>query len=291
MGPFGVLARCLTVAHGALLLLFPKASLPVTGAVLCLIVYFFAANKKKIVSALGMVLTPLLLFSIALIAFFGVYKGGMSGISTGFSFEAFKTGIFQGYQTMDLLAAFFFSQFMMKHLGDKIPPGSGESSVGKLFYKSSFIGALLLSAVYFVLVLLGGIYASSLEGVPAQEMLGKIALLALGSRAAPCVCLAVIFACMTTIIVLASLFADFFREKVMQRKIGNRLSLGITLTIGFIVSTFDFSAISHFLGPLLEVIYPALIVLTVVNIFYKLFGRKASHWPFTLALLAKLSWV
>lgn len=41
MGPFGVLARCLTVAHGALLLLLPNASLPLTSLLLCFVIYFF----------------------------------------------------------------------------------------------------------------------------------------------------------------------------------------------------------------------------------------------------------
>lgn len=118
-----------------------------------------------------------------------------------------------------------------------------------------------------------------------------IAMQSLGFFAAPCVCLAVIFACMTTAIVLTSLFSDFLRHEVSREKLSTKQTLLITLTIGFLVSTLDFAGIARFLGPVLELIYPALIALTVVNIANKFLGVRASHWPFTLTLVAKLCWI
>lgn len=281
MGPFGVLARCLTVAHGALLLLLPKASLPLTSFLMCIVIYFFTVNKNKIVSTLGTVLTPFLLLAIALIAFFGLSQGTFPETTTSHGWDALKNGFFQGYQTMDLLAAFFFSQFVIKH----------HKLSSKHFYKSALIGAGILSTVYFALVLLGWIYSPILTHTPPQEMLGMIAIESLGTVAAPCVSLAVLFACLTTAIVLASLFADFLRSEVTQGKMGNKQALLVTLGIGFVVSTFDFAGIAKFLGPVLEAIYPALIVLTLVNIVNKVFGIKSSHWPFTLTLAARLCWI
>lgn len=291
MGPFGVLARCLTVAHGALLLLIPNASLPLTSLFLCITIYFLTVNKNKIVTTLGTVLTPFLLLAIAVIAFFGLHNGTPPQIVTSGGWNALKNGFFQGYQTMDLLAAFFFSQFVIQHLYSKLSSDVGESSLLKHFYKSSLIGAALLSSVYFALVLLGWIYSPLLLEATPQEMLGTIALESLGAIAAPCVCMAVLFACLTTAIVLTSLFADFIRSDVSREKIGNKPALLITLGIGFAVSTLDFAGIAKFLGPILEAIYPALIALTLVNIANKFFGIKSSHWPFTVTLAAKLCWI
>lgn len=291
MGPFGVLARCLTVAHGALVLLWPDASLPFTSILMCVVIYFLAVNKNKIVATLGTVLTPFLLLAIAMIAFFGLNQGTLPETTTASGWNALKNGFFQGYQTMDLLAAFFFSQFVIKHLHSKLSPNDGETLLLKHFTKSALIGAGILSSVYFALVLLGCIYSPLLTNTPPQEMLGMIAIESLGTIAAPCVCLAVLFACLTTAIVLASLFADFIRKDVSKDKIGNKQALFITLGIGFVVSTFDFAGIAKFLGPVLEAIYPALIALTLVNITNKFFGIKSSHWPFTLTLAAKLCWI
>lgn len=287
MGPFGVLARCLTVAHGALLLLIPDASLPLTSFLLCTAIFFLTVNRNKIVAMLGTILTPFLLLSIAVITFFGL-QGSLPEATAASGWQALKNGFFQGYQTMDLLAAFFFSQFIITHLHSKL---SDESSMLKIFYKSSLIGGGILSLVYFSLVLLGWVHAPSLAGTPPQEMLGQIAIQSLGTIAAPCVCMAVLFACLTTAIVLTSLFADFLKKEVLQDKIGNKPALIATLTIAFIVSTFDFAGIAGFLGPVLEAIYPALIMLTLVNIANKFLGTKATHWPFTLTLAAKLCWI
>lgn len=286
MGPFGVLARCLTVAHGALLLLLPEASLPITSFFLCMLIYFLAVNQNRIVTTLGTVLTPLLLLAIAAIAYYGLTQGTMPDETAFSAWDAWENGFFQGYQTMDLLAAFFFSQFVIKHLHSK----DDQSSL-KHFYKSSLIGAGILSSVYFALVVLGWIYSPLLQQTAPQEMLGVIAMASLGKVAAPCVCLAVLFACLTTAIVLASLFANFLRSEVVQDKIGNKQALLITLGFGFAVSTFDFAGIAQFLGPVLEAVYPALILMTCVNIANQFMGMRSTHWPFTLTLAAKLWWV
>src|SRR3569832_77075 len=60
MGPFGVFARCLTVVHGAVQFLAPTASLLMTSIVLCITVYLLTVNKTKIISVLGIWLTPAL---------------------------------------------------------------------------------------------------------------------------------------------------------------------------------------------------------------------------------------
>jgi LIVCS family branched-chain amino acid:cation transporter len=288
MGPLGVLARCLTVAHGALLLILPQASLAMSSLLMCMIIYLLAINKNQIVSILGTILTPFLLLAIVAITFFGLNQGLLSESTTGSNgWNALKNGFFQGYQTMDLVASFFFSGFVIQHLS-KNSSHSDEVIHLKVFFKASILGAGLLYIVYFLLVLLGWRYASLLAHTPPQEMLGRIALESLGSMAAPVVCLAVVFACLTTAIALASLFADFLRTEVTHNRLGNRQALLITIGIGFFVSNLEFAGIANFLTPILETIYPALIVLTIVNILCKYYSMKSSHWPFTATVITKL---
>ena len=292
MGPFGVLARCFTVAHGAIQTIFPVVPLAVTSFCFCALIYLMTIKKNKIVSTLGSYLTPLLLISIGAIAFFAFKETSVDAVSAAVAdvsaWSSFKNGFLQGYQTMDLLAAFFFSAFIINHLQSVRAEDASEKSSLKIFLRSSYVGGGLLAVVYFVLVVLGSLYAPSLSGLLPQDMLGHIALKTLGSLGAPCLCLVVVLACLTTAVVLTSLFADFLRKEVLKEKIGNSHALLITLGIGFLVSILGFSAIARFLGPVLELIYPALIVLTVVNISHKFFGVKNSHWPVTLTLAAKI---
>ncbi len=285
MGPFGVLARCITVAHGAFRLLLPETPLWLFSVASCAVIFLLTIRKNRIVPLLGSILTPLLLISLAAIAFFGLRSVELPEAAANGAWSSFKNGIFQGYQTMDLLAAFFFSAFVIKHLQDH--KTKNNESV-PIFFSASLIGAGLLSVIYFVLVLLGAMYAPHLADIPPQEMLGYVAQASLGPWAAPVVCIAVVLACLTTAIVLTSLFADFLRKEVTKEKINNATALTSTLLIAFFTSTLEFSGIAKILGPILEVIYPALIVLTVVSIFHKLWGWTTVRMPIVIAFIAKL---
>ncbi len=286
MGPFGVLARCITVAHGAFRLLIPDTTLWVFSLISCALIFLLTLRKNRIISLLGLILTPLLLVSLAAIAIFGLCKVDLPVSQLHGSWESFKNGILQGYQTMDLLAAFFFSVFVIKHLKQKNTDASFTSL--PIFLKSSLVGAGLLSSVYFALVLLGSMYAPLLASIPPQEMLGFIAKQALGSFAAPVVCIAVILACLTTAIVLTSLFSDFLKHEISRNRLPTAVTLLTTLAIAFCISTLQFSGIMAFISPILEFIYPALIVMTVVSIFHKLWGFKSVRAPTAIAVLLKL---
>lgn len=296
MGPFGVMARCFTVAHGALEGVVPSVPLVATSLAFCLVIYLMTIKKNTIIPALGTILTPLLLVAIATIAGFAflgstpssaVINNVASGVMTS-GWGAFKNGFFQGYQTMDLLAAFFFSVFVIQHLKSAEKQGVTEKGYLKIFLQSAGLGGGILAAVYAVLVVLGSKYALSLGSLAPQEMLRHIAMQTLGPMAAPSLCVLVVLACFTTAIVLASLFADFLQKEVCKGKINHHVATIVTLGIGFFVSTLGFSGIARFLGPVLEVIYPALIMLTVVNIAHKFWGVKNSHWPVTLTFVARL---
>jgi len=289
MGPFGVLARCITVAHGAFKLLVPDVPLWLFSIGSCGIIFLLTIRKNRIVPLLGSILTPLLIVSLAAIVCCGVASENLPSLTgAGSGWASLKQGIFQGYQTMDLLAAFFFSAFVIKHLNKQKALQDNPSLSLSVFLKSSLIGAGLLAGIYCFLVLMGAMYASELASTPPQEMLGFIAKETLGPFAAPIVCSTVILACLTTAVVLASLFADFLRKDISKERISPALSLTATLLIAFFVSTLEFSGIARIIGPILEICYPALIVLALAGIFHKLWGWKAIRVPTAIAFLAKL---
>lgn len=284
MGPFGVLARCITVAHGAFKLVLPSTGLWIFSAICCGLIFLLTVKKNKIVPLLGSILTPILLLSLAAIAIFSL-KTAHVPIINGSSWNSFKIGIFQGYQTMDLLAAFFFSTFVINHLKGQ---SKDQPNTFSIFIKSSLLGAALLSIVYIILVVLGATYAPELASIPPQEMLAYVAKASLGSFAAPVVCCTMVLACITTAIVLTSLFAEFLKKEIAKDKINFPFALIITLAIAFFTSTLEFSGIARILGPILDAIYPALIVMTVLGIFHKLWGWKSIKLPFAIAFLAKV---
>ncbi|MBS4168058.1 branched-chain amino acid transport system II carrier protein [Parachlamydia sp. AcF125] len=290
MGPFGVLARCIVVAHGTFGLVVPGVSLPFFSILSCAVIFMLTLNKRKIVSFLGTYLTPILLLSLGAIVLLGLWHGSFPADYTVTKWSAFQMGFLKGYQTMDLLAAFFFSTFILEHLQKNSAQELSQNTLIKIFFKASVVGASLLSIIYIALVTLGTVYGESFREVPQEQLLGLIAEQALGSYASLVLCVAVVLACLTTAIVLASLFADFLRTEVAKEKISAPFSLLVTLSIAFTVSTFEFAGIAGFLGPLLEAIYPALITLTVLSIVHKLWGYQLHRWPIAATLATKVLW-
>lgn len=287
MGPFGVLARCITVAHGAFQLIIPHSPLWLFSLAACGVIFVLTVKKNRIVPMLGSFLTPFLLASLAAIMGCALYLTDLPTSESAGGWTSFKTGGFQGYQTMDLLAAFFFSTFIINHLKKRADPETDPARIISVFFRSSLIGAGLLSLIYGLLVTLGAMYAPLLANVPPQEMLGFVAQQCLGSFAAPIMSACVILACLTTAIVLTSLFADFLRKEVTQKKLPHNASLAMTLAFAFGTSTLEFSGIACYIGPLLEIMYPALIVLAVLGILHKLWGWRSVRMPFAATLALK----
>jgi LIVCS family branched-chain amino acid:cation transporter len=182
---------------------------------------------------------------------------------------------------MDLLAAFFFSQAAIFHIRFRLRAYNlSEEKRGNLELKVAFfaslIGAILLAVVYIAFVYLGASYKSNLAAIPAEKLLITIASFSLGVYAKPIVSIAVILACLTTAIALTTAFAKFIQEHFTLNRLDFKVCTAITLVIAFFIAALEFQGISKFLGPILTVLYPGLIVLTLFNISQKLFNFKVS---------------
>ena len=279
LGPFGVIPRCINVAYGSFDLLFPGTSLVLFSAMACVIILLMSMDKSKLVAILGNVLTPILLLALAIIIGRGVLgETSMQDTSHTIS-TALSHGLFEGYQIMDLLAAFFFGAVVVKYIRNTLPSSASEDQVMKLTINSCIVGASILAAIYIGFVYLGAHYADILGGVNMEQYLGAIANHTLGIYAGPVVCVAVIMACLTTAVVLVSIFTEFFQEKIVRNKINYPTGVVITLIISFLISTLKFSGIASFIGPIVEATYPGLILLTILNIAHKKYDLMTVKLP------------
>lgn len=289
IGPFGAMPRCIALSYSTAKAFMPGVSLPIFSAIACVIVFLLTFKRTSILDILGYVLTPLLLGTLGLIiakGFMGASAVPDSGHET---FAIFLKGLKDGYQTMDLLGAFFFSSVVIACL--KSGRNEEESSPRKLMaitLKASAIGAFLLGLVYVGFSYVASFHSEILTDVPSDELISHIAIHVLGKHAALVACLAVALACLTTAIALAAVFAEFIHEDITFDKIGYQASLIITLVITFFVSTLNFTGIAAFLLPILQICYPALIVLTLLNILYKLYDFKPVVLPVVVVFLISL---
>lgn len=158
MGPLGVAARCIIVAYGGIAQFFPEISLEIFGIIWSVITGGLILSKGGWINIIGRYLTPVLLVSIAFIVGAGFWYAPSLGASSLSVKESFMVGLNQGYQTMDLLAAFFFSVTVVNYLR-KALEGAPIKEVLQMSLGASFVGALLLMLVYIGFVVLGAFYS------------------------------------------------------------------------------------------------------------------------------------
>ncbi len=193
------------------------------------------------------------------------------------SLTVFWHGLKEGYNTMDLLAAFFFSSTIIHIL--RLKRTQEREKTLSIALKGSLIGAALLAAIYIGFSYIASFHASHLELPSKDALLALIILKIAGPYAGVLVCSSVALACLTTAIALISAFSDFVQKEIFQEKVSYGVILLISLMITGTVATFEFTTISAFLGPVLQICYPGLILLTLFNIAYKLKQIKPIKIP------------
>jgi LIVCS family branched-chain amino acid:cation transporter len=291
IGPFGAIPRCISLSFATAQLFVPSLSLWGFSLVSCIIVFLFTYRRSKLLDLLGFVLTPLLLLSLVLIVVLGfVHAPQEVAEGTLTPQEAFFEGLINGYQTMDLLGAFFFSSVVLVCLQRELDPEGNRPyhQLVVLALKASLIGAGLLGLFYAGFSFVAAYNADTLADLPPQAVLGSLALQTLGPYAGIVACTAVALACLTTAIALSAVFAQFLYQDVFRETINYPTGLVITLVVSFVVSTFEFTGIAAALAPILRVFYPGLIVLSIVNLMHQLTGFSYVKTPVYLTFAAML---
>lgn len=282
IGPLGGIPRCIAISHSTLaafgLTELKWFNLPIFSLASCALIYLFTCRPSKILGLLGYVLTPILLLSLAVIAVKGIFFMPPLAPTDHTGWQTFSQGLLDGYNTMDLLAAFFFSSVVLYGLrkghSDQPIPLQENKRVLVIAVMGSLIAAVLLAVVYISFSYLAAGYSGALQEVSNDKLLGALSRNLLGPYAGLLAGVVVSFACLTTEIALTAVFAEFLRKTLFKEKLSYSSALMITLAVAFLVSTLHFEGISAILVPVLQMCYPALIVLSLLNILHKAYGFK-----------------
>lgn len=290
IGPFGAMPRVIALAHSTSKIFFPDLSLFYFSLVSCILIFLLTYKRQRILDILGYVLTPLLLLSLMILIVKGIVFGNGPPASTLSELNTFLHGLQLGYNTMDLMGAFFFSSVVILCLKQELHP-EGQKDYRRLItmtLKASCIGATLLGLIYIGSSYVAAYNSDILKAVPPDEILATLALQILGPYAGIVAISTVALACLTTAIALAAVFAEFLHEDIVMEKVGYPSCLLLTLAATFFMSNLNFSGIMNFLSPILIVCYPALIVLSAINLMYKLYGFKPVMVPVGIVFLVSL---
>ncbi len=299
LGPIGVMPRCFIVAYGAVQPYFPTLSLTVFSIIAGIVTLLLLIRREFILSVLGLFLSPILILTLLIIIGVSIFAPGEIVTSQHTPWSAFVEGLAVGYDVMDLLASIFFSVSIWLLLKEKLHienENQVKTQLVPTYVVSSLIGGGLLGIIYVGLCYSAAVHHQALTQAVPEQILAVLAVHLLGPKLALVANLAISLACITTVMSLAVAVVDVIHVELMNTNIGAKIpySYGwmmfITIVITVVFSTFGFSTIMGFLHPLMEIGYPAIIVLTICNILYKLFGFAYVKIPVYGTFLVMLGW-
>ncbi|MDQ2993541.1 MAG: branched-chain amino acid transport system II carrier protein, partial [Pseudomonadota bacterium] len=273
LGSFGVVPRCITVAHGGMSYLMPQMSSGIFSALFCIVTFYFCLKDQRMINILGKWMSPILLIALLVLIVTGIYNAPSISPTQIHSAGAFYDGFITGYQTMDLFAAFFFSALMFSQIQKIMPASATHKDTVKFAILPSILGAVLLSIIYLGFVFLGSHYAEITAQVAPEFMLPTIAKHIMGSNATLFIGIAMLFSCLTTAVALNNIYARYLSSlfRVSDEKFP--IVLFGTTSVAFLISLLDFKGIASFLAPALEGSYPGIIALTILGIVTRKWHR------------------
>ncbi len=177
-----------------------------------------------------------------------------------------------GYGTMDLLATFFFCNVAYKNTVHKCAQIGihDQKSLMKITLRACLIGAFFIGIIYTGFMLSAATHAGALHNVSTPALINRLSAVVLGNFGSLFVCVCVTLACVATATALAVVSSNFFYKTIFNRKVPRLACLFAILSVMYMMSILGFDRIMAIAMPILNVLYPCLIVLCVVNIARKL---------------------
>lgn len=245
----------------------------------------FALRSNEIMKWIGKVINPLFLIFYSFLIIIALINPGASISSVtpigDYVTSSFFNSFIEGYGTMDALAGLCFGIVIIdsiKRLGIK-----ESENVGKSVIKSGLFTMLLLAIIYAASIIVGvqsrGLFELSENGGIA---LAQIANHYLGTFGNVILALIILFACLKTAISLVVSCSEMF-VKLFPNSISYKATVYVLCIFSFVISNVGLTKIIEYSLPMLMLLYPLAIVLIIMGIFEKFFGKSKYVYCFVTA--------
>ena len=264
LGPFYVIPRMSAAAWDSFINAFglnPASNFPliIFTILFYLLTYFFLTNPGKEMEKISNLLFPFLLA----IVIFMVIKGSVNPISTPvekiYSGSALAYGFTNGYATAEILCALIFGMVIVNNLEEK---GIEKEYVTENMIKVGIVGLSMLTFAHFAHMWIGAHTGKVFEDLSYTALYTAVARKLYGKIGGILFSLALFFAALTTAIGMTSGCARFFVEDSEGRCSYKKASIAI-LILSVVFGSLGLSKILDYLGPILDGVYPAAIVLVL----------------------------
>ena len=276
IGPFVLSPRCVTISHAAVKLYMPQFSLFYFSILSAALIYMLTRKQTSVVEIVGKYLAPvqlMLLLSLIIVGFIFPSNFLPTTLSAG---QSFGNGLLTGYKTADLLGCIFFSGLIFTSIRQYMKE-QGTLTAKKLAVSglsAGLIGASLLAILYVGFCIVAGYHGAQLKTVPDGDIFCILSSIVLGNVGGFITNLSVAMACLTTVVALVTVFAQYLQKNVFFGKMNYQFCLISTIVIMTVMANLGFDTIMRLAMPFLTALYPGLIVLTFTNAANILFGFK-----------------
>lgn len=238
------------------------------------VVVVLTIRPSKVIDILGKYLTPVLVAAITILIIVGVINPAAPA-GPQLSETLFRDGIYNGYQTLDVMAGLFFSILVIDAIRGKQAEGAGGAGAAvsekKAAARAALLAGGLLCFVYGGLTYLGATTGAQwTDAYQAGEinqagLLINIAQALLGKVGVGVLSIIVALACLTTAIGLTSAAAEYFSGLVGGRHYAAMILLVSAVSLA--LSNFGLSTIIGIAAPVLMLFYPTVMFLTMAALF------------------------
>lgn len=282
IGPFFAAPRCLTVPFEIGIKHLLPANVNVRFALLVFTAFvyalllWFSLRPGKILTWIGKFLNPVFIFVLGILLAIALSRPE-GNIFTVEAQDVYRQapalqGILDGYNTMDTLAGLAFGIIVVdviKKQGITAPEHIAANTVKAGIFSCGFMGI-----IYFLVSLAGSesrAYASLSDNGGA--VLADISAHYFPGFGSLLLAVIIFFACLKTAVGLmtscAATFSEIFPKKLSYNKWAVLFS-----TVTFLISNAGLSSIIKISVPVLMMLYPIAIMLTLLSVFGKLFHRN-----------------
>ena len=267
VGPVFAIPRTAATTHEVgILPFFPGAPIWLTSGIFFAVTLALAIKETGVIDIIGKYITPFLLIFLGII----IVKATIHPIGPVLPTENadfFTQGIKEGYQTMDAMVALLCTSIVT---GDLIRKGYGSASKQE---KQMMIIKVCVLAMVLLFVIYGGLAYVGAQGgthfakdaTRVEILVGSVGML-LGRWGQVALALAVSLACLTTAVGLTSAAGNFFNS-VSNDKWRYEYVVVVSVLVSFTFSLVGVDGIIGLAGPVLDIVYPAIIAMSFIMIF------------------------
>ena len=239
------------------------------------IILLLTIKPSRVVDILGKYLTPILVAAIAILIILGIASPAAQA-GAPVTENPIKDGIFNGYQTLDLMAGIYFSIIIIQSIRSRKLQEKREER--KITAGAALIAGALLCFVYGGMAYLGATTGSQwLEEFTGGQinqagLVVNITGALMGNLGVVFLSVIVSLACLTTAVGLTSAAGEYFSRIIPSRSYAFMAVLICIVSV--VLCNFGLSAIISIAAPILMLFYPPVMFLTLTCLGRSVFRKK-----------------